>query len=465
MSAVTAELARFACAIGRSDLPAAVRHESARALLNWAGCVLGGLPEGTAACAMKALGPYSGPAQATAIGFGRFDPFLAAMSNSIASAVNSFNDTHFTTVAHPTSPVAAAIIALAELRPVDGPSAMLALTLGNELQCRIGLMLVEPPAMCGDGLSMQGLAGTIGAAIAAGRVIGLDAEAMERCIGLAANQVCGLREAHASMASAFTPGNAARAGIMSALLAESGYGCSPAMLEGAKGFAVSYASHPVPDAAVRELGSRWEFLANAYKPYPSGFVIHPATDAAIDLAREPGHQISRIREIVIRVNPLTVALCDRPNPAGRRQAIVSVQHWIAAALTHGRAGLQEGSDAVVRDPAIQALRARIRIEPSERIGREACELLLHLDDGTVRSRAVNDCRGSIGRPMTDQELIEKFRGQAELLLDPVDIDVLERRCLAPQDEPAIGELAQFMHAAVMRAGRLPQALQAAARES
>ncbi len=465
MPAVTAELARFAAHFQESDLPDSVRHESARALLNWAGCVLGGLPEGTAACAIKALGPYSGPAQATAVGFGRFDPFLAAMSNSIASAVNSFNDTHFTTVAHPTSPVAAAILALAELRPVTGSAAMLALALGNELQCRIGLMLVQPPARCGDGLSMQGLAGTIGAAIAVGRLIGLEPAAMDRCIGLAANQVCGLREAHASMASAFTPGNAARAGLMAALLAEADYGCSPAMLEGAKGFAVSYATDPVPQAALDELGARWEFLANAYKPYPSGFVIHPATDAAIDLAREPGHQVGQIREIEIRVNPLTVALCDRPAPAGRRQAIVSVQHWVAAALTHGRAGLQEGADAVVQDPAIRALRARIRIVPHDHIGREACELLLHLNDGTTRSRAVTACRGSIGRPMTDAELIDKFRGQAEILLDAGDMDTLQRRCLAPGEEPAIGALTRSMHEAVLRSGRLTQALRAAASEA
>jgi len=453
MNGVTAQLAEFATTLQYADLPAAVQHESRRALLNWAGCTFGGLPEGTAACAARALGPFSGPAQSTAIGLGRFDPFLAAMLNSIASAVNSFNDTHYATVAHPTSPVAAAILALAESRPVNGETAMLALALGNELQCRIGLMLVEPPARYGDGLSMQGLAGTIGAAIAAGRLIGLSAEAMARCIGLAANQVCGLRQAHASMASAFTPGNAARAGLMAAILAESDYGCSPAMLEGPKGFAISYATDPVCEAATRELGSRWEFLANAYKPYPSGFVIHPATDAAIDLARAPGHDVAQVNEIVIRVNPLTVSLCDRPHPSGRRQAIVSVQHWVAAALSFGRAGLQEGEDDIVNRPDIRALRSRIRIEPSEAIGREACELILKLNDGSERSQAVTHCRGSIGRPMTDAELVEKYRAQAERVLRPEDIAPIEARCLDPESEQSIGDLAGAMHAAVLRGER------------
>ncbi len=454
MAGVTSELARFAVETQFRDLPAAVQHEARRALLNWVGCTFGGLPEGTARCAADALGRFSGPAQATAVGIGKFDPFLAAMLNSIASAVNSYNDTHFATVAHPTSPVAAVILALAECDALDGESALLALALGNELQCRVGLMLVEPPAHYEDGLSMQGLAGTIGAAIAAGRIKKLSAEAMQRCIGLAANQVCGLREAHASMASAFTPGNAARAGLMAAVLAESGFGCSPEMLEGKKGFAVSYGSNAVVGAATRELGERWEFLSNAYKPYPSGFVIHPATDAAIDLARSPGHDATRIRHITLRANPLTVSLCDRPTPKGRRQAITSAQHWIAAALHFGRAGLPEGSDESVNHPAVLGLRARIRIEPDAAIGREACELILDLDDGSQRKATVNACRGSIGRPMTDPELIEKYRGQAELLLNAADVDDLQGRCLSAEREPSIGRLVVDMHRAVLKGGRL-----------
>jgi len=454
MTQITRALARFAVDCRYEDLPAAVQAEGRRAFLNWVGCVLGGLEEGTAACALATLAPFSGPGQATVIGFGRrADIMLASFINSISSAVHSFNDTHFQTVAHPTSPVAAAVLAFAEHRPVSGKDAILAIVLGDELQCRIGMMLVEPPAECGVGLSMQGLAGTIGAAIAVGKLIGLNEEAMVRCIGIAANSVCGLREAHASMGSAFTPGNAARAGMMAALLAEGGYNISPAMLEGVKGFAVSYASNPVPEVAVRELGKHWEILANAYKPYPSGFVIHPAVDAALDLTRAAGYDAAAIEKIVIAVNPLTIALCDRPHAANRRQASVSVQHWVAAALTYRRAGLQEGSEAAVQNPDVLALRARISLVPNDSIAREACELTLHLRDGSTRSKLVTDCRGSIGRPMTDDELVEKYTAQAELLLTPADIAALQERCRTIVDAPSFGDIAGWMDAAITRGGK------------
>jgi 2-methylcitrate dehydratase PrpD len=431
-----------------------VQAEGRRAFLNWVGCTLGGIEEGTAECALATLGPFSGPAQASVIGFPvRADIFLAAFINSISSAVHSFNDTHFATVAHPTSPVAAALLALAEYRPLSGKDAILALILGNELQCRVGNMLVEPPAECGVGLSMQGLAGTIGAAVAAGKAIGLNEEAMVSCIGLAANQVCGLREAHASMASAFTPGNAARAGLTAALLAEGGYTCPPHMIEGEKGYAASYARNPVPQAALTGLGSTWEILANAYKPYPCGFVIHPPIDAALELARQDGFNVGEVEQIVLSVNALAIQLCDRPNPLHRRQAVVSVQHWVAAALTFAAAGLQEGSEKAVHHPTVQAMRARIVLVPRDDLGREACELTLHLRDGSTRTAKVAACRGSIGRPMTDAELIEKFTAQAKLLLVPTDIATLQEFCLAIVDAPSFGDIAPWLGAAIARGGK------------
>src|SRR5438132_11051333 len=126
---------------------------------------------------------------------------------------------------------------------------------------------------------MAGLVGGIGAAVAAGLMLGLDAPKLTAAIGVAANQSAGLREAHATMASHYTPGHAARCGLQSALLAGVGYSCTPAMLEGPKGFAVCFASQPQPEATLADLGEAWEIADLAFKPYPTGFVVHPVIDA------------------------------------------------------------------------------------------------------------------------------------------------------------------------------------------
>src|SRR5690606_34160084 len=115
-----------------------------------------------------------------------------------------------------------AALAVAERIPVSGQALIHAVILGIELQCRVGLVLCTPPAEVSVGLSMQGLVGGIGAAVTAGKLMGLDADGMCRAIGHAINQAAGLREAHATMGSPFTPGHAARCGVFAAVLAQQG---------------------------------------------------------------------------------------------------------------------------------------------------------------------------------------------------------------------------------------------------
>jgi 2-methylcitrate dehydratase PrpD len=424
---ITRRLAEFAAGSRRADLPEAVWHDGRRAFVNYVGCVLGGCREPGATVSLKTLARFAGPAQATVVGFDRrLDALTAAFVNCTSSSVHSFNDTHFQTVAHPTSPVAAALLALAEIRPMSGATLIHALILGIELQCRVGQMLVTPPARVSDGLSMAGLVGCIGAAVAAGHAIGLDADRMTTAIGIAANQSAGLRQAHASMSSHFTAGNASRAGLLAALLAEDGFSCSEGMLEGPKGFAACFASNPNPEAALAGLGTHWEILANAHKPYPCGFVIHPVIDACLELARLHAPDPAAISDIHLTVNPLVLTLCDRPSPANQLQALVSTQHWAAVSLLHHAAGLRQGSEAQVHDAAVAALRTKVRMTASASTGRDAARAEITLTSGATLSANVLHCRGSEKRPMTDAELDLKFLDQAGTVLAPDSAEALRR---------------------------------------
>src|SRR5262245_13136344 len=111
----TRTLARFVLASRWEDLPPAVRHATRRALLNFFGAALGGCNDAAIGIAAAALGPFAGPAQASVIGRSvRYDAPLAAFLNAAAANVLDFDDTHHPTVIHPTSPVAAPLLALAE---------------------------------------------------------------------------------------------------------------------------------------------------------------------------------------------------------------------------------------------------------------------------------------------------------------------------------------------------------------
>ncbi len=414
MKDITRILSRYVCASRYEDLPSAVRHEGLRAFVNYIGCAAGGSRENDVELMLGFFAEFNGAPAATIVGRReRLDALNAAFINSMSSAALAFNDTHFATVAHPTSPVAAALLALAERQLVSGKDLLHALILGVEIQCRVGNILCAPPAASAVGLSIQGLVGCIGAAVAAGKVLALDETHMATAIGLAANQSSGLREAQSTMGSHYTPGHAARCGLTAALLAARGFECSDTMLEGAKGFAVSFAQQPNFEAAIAGLGTAFEISTLAYKPYPSGVVIHPIVDACLEIVKQPTFDATQIERIEMRLNPLAAKLTNLVDPKDRGQALVSLQHWAAATLVYKAAGIAEVSNAVVRDPAISALRRKVTFTNDDTVGREAAHVRVTLKNGTTLEASELNCRGSVARPLNDDDITDKTRGQLQ----------------------------------------------------
>ena len=447
MTDLTRTLARYVAHSRYDELPAHVRHEGVRAFVNWVGCAAGGCREDNVQRALSLLMEFNGAAQATIVGrHEKLDALNATFINSMSSGALVFNDTHYATVAHPTSPVAAALLALAECNPMSGQDFVHALILGDEIQCRVGNMLCVPPATCEVGWSMAGLVSGIGAAVAAAKVLGLDEHGIVTAIGHAANQAGGLREAHGSMASQYTPGHAARCGLMAALLAQRGFTCSPTMLEGPNGYARAFVRQPNFDAAVEKLGDTFEIALLAYKPYPCGFVIHPVIDACLEIAEKKLCNADTVARIELTVNPLAVQLCDRPNPRNANQALVSLQHWAAASLLCKSAGVAQLAEAVLHDPALSALRGRIVMNSDAGVGREAACARVVFNDGTHTDASIMHCRGSVGRPMTDEDVSEKTRGQ---LMTVFSIDTTQHlldECWRIEAYPQVGALCRLLEA-------------------
>src|SRR4029077_7262788 len=144
---------------------------------NIIGCTIGGARHGMVDIADKTLGAFSGPGQSTLFGRGRkADVLHAALINGLASSINSFDDTHEVAVVHPSGPIAAAALALAELRPVSGADLLTAFALGVEMTCRLCLATTVPPADGSFAWSGTGITVGLGAAVAAGRPLWLGTE-------------------------------------------------------------------------------------------------------------------------------------------------------------------------------------------------------------------------------------------------------------------------------------------------
>lgn len=440
-SSVTATLAQFIVASRWRDIPVAVRHEASRATLNWLGCALGGSRDDTVGRLWSALGEFAGAEQATLLGRGaRSDVLTATLINAVSSNVLDFDDTHLATVVHPTVPVASALLALAEYKTISGAEFLHALTLGIECACRIGNAV--GPAHYEGGWHISGTCGVFGAAVAAGKVLQLDARQMAWALGIAATEASGLRLMLGSMTKSFNLGHAARSGLNAALLAARGFTSSERALEAPRGFLHVLADNSDGSAITRGLGSTWEILANAYKPYPCGVVIHPVIDACLDLRAQHAIDAAAITRIEVHVNPLAIKLCGNPVPRDGLESKLSIQHSAAVALLDGAAGVAQFVDARVTDPAVIVLRAKVTLIAGAAIGKEQARVYLLLANGTNHEIFVEHARGSLARPLSDAELETKFRALTAGVLTPVQIDTALATCATLETRSNAADLAR-----------------------
>ena len=435
----TQRLARFIVDTTLDDLPADVQQASVRTFVNYMGCTLSGSTHPATQIAIDVCKEFAGAPGATLIGIGRqFDVLNSAYINCLSSAAHAFDDTHLATVIHPTGPIAAPLFALAERTPMNGKDFLVALAVGIEVACQLGVALSVAPAKGQVGWYATGIVGGLGAAAASARALGLSHEQTCWALGIAGNQASGYRQTHGSMCTSFVPGHAARCGMHAALLAQRGFSASMSAIEGSNGFAQLFAEAAHLDSITNNLGKVWEIRSNAFKPYPSGIVIHPAIDAAIALHNKPVVSADKIDRIDIEVNPLCLTLCDRPNPVSDQDGQVSLQHWAAVTLLRGKAGLAEVTPQSVTDAEVVAMRARVHVRPDAAIGTDGTRFTLTLNDGTILTETVEHALGSLEKPMSDDALAQKFLGQAHYVLDDERAGELLDRCqrLAQLDDVA-----------------------------
>ena len=432
MIGTTQTLARFIETSRWSDVAADVGHEAARAILNWLGCAIGGCRDETVEVMITALREFSGPAQATVLGRGeRFDALTAACINGTSSNRLDFDDTHLRTVIHPSVPVASALIALAEHRLVTGAEFLHAFLIGVDVECRVGNAIA--PEHYDHGWHITATCGVLGAAAASAKVLRLDAPRIAQALGIAATQASGLMEMLGTMCKSYNMGHAARNGLNAALLAAAGMTSSGRALEAPRGFLNVLAARSDESEITSDLGSRWEIMQNAYKPYPCGIVIHPLIDACLDLRKAHAIDPGAIARIDMVVNPLAERLCGRKAPRDSLEGKLSLYHSAAVALRDGAAGVSQFLDARVAAPDVIALRGKIFVGTSDSISTEQGRVRIALANGVSHELFVERARGSLERPMTDAELEAKFRGLAATELAPARVEQLVAQCWSLQN--------------------------------
>ena len=421
------------------DVPADVRHEALRSLVNIVGCAIGGSTHPAMDITLRALGQFSGPGTAQPLARAeRVDPLLASLLNGISSHVYDYDDTTPSNYSHPSSPVASALFAYASANPVSGRDFVHAFILGFEAESRIGNAVY--PAHYDVGWHITGTAGVFGAATAIGTLLKLSTQQMIWAIGLAATQAAGLREMFGSMGKAFHPGRSAQSGYAGAMLAREGFTAGEHSLEGPRGFAAVQAASYDLSKVTSKLGDDWDLRINTYKPFPCGIVNHPTIDGCIQLHDEyrvPADQIAAVR---LRVAPLVMDLCNQTNITKGLQGKFSVYHGAAVGLVLGKAGIQEYTDETVNAPAVKRVRERATAVGDPSVTEDQVHIEVELTDGRKLTKFVEASLGNLARPLSDRQLDTKFRDQGVLALPAAQVEQLIELCWKIDGLADVGEL-------------------------
>jgi 2-methylcitrate dehydratase PrpD len=404
--------------------PAAARAAAARALLDTVGVTLAGAAEPAARIVQRVVAQDgAGPCRVLGTAL-RSSAAQAALANGTAAHALDYDDMCFVSLAHPSAPLVAAALAAAEVAAAPGGALLDAYVVGFELEGRLGRVM--NPRHYQRGWHCTSTLGTIGAAAAASRLLGLDAVAANHALAIAASEASGLKENFGTMVKPLHAGLAARNGVVAAQLAQAGMTASGAAIDGRQGFLVAFDSEqPSLEAVAADLGTRWEIVDTGItvKLYPSCAGTHPALDALLDLKRRERFSAGDVEAIEVGVDPIvpTILLYDRPGSG--LEGKFSMPFCAAAAIVRGGVGIDTFDGAALNDPAIRSLQSRVTMRVDATLDAAAAALTqarvtIRLRDGRVLTADADGARGYPERPASDEQLAEKFTACATQTLSP-----------------------------------------------
>jgi 2-methylcitrate dehydratase PrpD len=414
---VTSAVATIADFVANGTVTTAARERAATAFKDTCGVMLAGAVE-PAARMMQSMAEDEGAGKCLVVGTHlRTSPGFAALANGVAAHSLDYDDMCFVSLAHPSCALVPVILAAGEIVQASGTAILDAYVVGFELECRLGNVM-NPRHYHQRGWHCTSSIGTVGAAAAVARVLGLDAQAVQHALGIAASSACGLKENLGTMVKPLHAGMAARNGLMAAQLAQRGFTSSPQALDGPQGYLAAMDSeHATLDSAAADLGIRWEILDTGVtvKLYPSCAATHPPLDALIDLKRRERFTADQVQAIDVEVDSMTPRLLIHPNPTTGLEAKFSMPFCAAAAVVYSRVGIDTFDVDHITNHDVQSLMPRVTLRANDAFDQAAplsqARVTVRLRDGRVFSQAADGARGYPGR-LTNEELATKFAGCA-----------------------------------------------------
>jgi 2-methylcitrate dehydratase PrpD len=451
-TALAGRVAEFAAALDAADVPDEVLERARHLVLDAVGLAYASTAYRFSGVARDALATFGGGDHPVLGMPDRLSPRDAAVLNGVLVHGMDFDDTHIPAVTHVSAAALPAALSAATVAGASTRDMLLAYVLGVEVSARVGLG--GAGGFHDVGFHPTAVAGAFGAAVAAGRLTGLDADGLVAAQGVVGSMSAGLLEflEDGSWTKRLHPGWAAMCGLTAAAFARAGWTGPAAVYEGRFGlYATHLAGRPHrPEAVGEDLGSRWELMRTAVKPYPICHFNHAFADAALLLRSEHGIDAADVRAIRCAIHPVPgKVVCQPPEnkwvPRDEYDAKFSLPFVVSAALARGRFTLAELEDEALADPGILALARKVEVVddheglfPDAYSGRVEIELA----DGRVVAHREQVNRGHDQRPLTNAEIVEKFEGTIGRVADAATAERVRAAVLALGDDRPAAEFAE-----------------------
>jgi 2-methylcitrate dehydratase PrpD len=339
---------------------------------------------------------------------------LSALVNGTMAHALDFDDVNSTVQGHPSTAIVPAVMSIIEELNLSGKDAILAYFVGFEVMAYLGKLV-------GFGHYRKGwhatsTLGVIGCTAVVGKLYGLSVEKLENAFGIAVSHSSGTRQNFGTMTKPYHPGHAARSGITAVKLANEGFTANREIVESPLGFLNLY-SNNTSSFSKEKIGETIELISSglSVKKYPCCYATHRPIDAMFELIKREKFQIADINEMTVKAPKGAFAPVIHNRPKKGLEGKFSVEYTIAAALLDKKVVLDSFNDENVSRPEVQGLLKQVKkIEDSSikytnsALEEGFVEIIVKFKNGRVISQKIEHPKGSPSRPLTQEELREKF---------------------------------------------------------
>ena len=451
MDAITEILAEFASSLTYDAIPDPARREAKRFLLDSIGCALAAVDLPDMQAAHRYIERLGGSPQAAVIGRGtRTSMPNAALMNSLLIRAMDYNDIYWVNDPSHPSDIIPAALAPAEFRGLSGKDLIVGIVIAYELEMR--LCHAADPGIREVGWHHASLTQFV-SPLVTGRMLGLTVDQLVAAVGISGSSHFTLGGVVAgkltNMKNTADP-LAVEAGVRAALLAQTGYTGPVELFEGKEGvFEVIANVRWDADALTRGLGEDFLITKCGYKAFPTEALTHQPITAVLELMAEENIDPHTVAEVIVHTTTRGADILSDPSkydPQTKETADHSLPYCIAVAIAKGNVLPSDFTDEAIHDPFVRSFLPKIRVVADPEIDAlfpkvKRAIVTITTTDGRKFEKTEDHAKGQAERPLTDDELIAKFKANAGAVFEE---DRLNKIIDATVNLDEIKDMREFM---------------------